>query len=117
MNNIPICRLLDARRHGIAVSMTEDYNPTDNAVAERVNGIVKQEAVHRRRAFSDMAEARHAIGRYISFYNSRRPHMSIGDKTPDVVHLQEGEQKNMWKRRKNDNDGNRNGEKGYLCRV
>ena len=43
--------------------------------------------------------------------------MSIGDKTPDVVHLQEGEQKNMWKRRKNDNDGNRNGEKGYLCRV
>ena len=107
----------ELRRHGIAVSMTEDYNPTDNAVAERVNGIVKQEAVNRRRAFSDMAEARDAIGRYISFYNSRRPHMSIGDKTPDVVHLQEGEQKNMWKRRKNDNDGNRNGEKGYLCRV
>ena len=37
------------QRHGIAISMTEDYNPTDNAVAERVNGIIiKQEAVRRR---------------------------------------------------------------------
>lgn len=85
--------------------MTEDYNPTDNAVAERVNGIVKQEAVNRRRAFRDIEEAGDAIGRYIRFYNSRRPHMSIGDKTPDAVHLQAGEQKNMWKRRKSGKDG------------
>ena len=90
----------ELRRHGIAVSMTEDYSPTDNAVAERVNGIVKQEAVNRRRAFGDIAEARGAIGRYISFYNSRRPHMSIGDKTPDVVHVQEGEQKTYGKEEK-----------------
>ena len=43
--------------------------------------------------------------------------MSIGDKTPDEVHVQEGEQKNMWKRRKNDKDENISGGKGYLCRV
>ena len=105
----------ELRRHGIAVSMTEDYNPTDNAVAERVNGIIKQEAVNRRRTFRDIREAGDAIGNYVRFYNSRRPHMSIGDRTPDVVHTLCGEQKNMWKRRKKDNGGKRNGEKDYLC--
>lgn len=63
-------------RHGISVSMTEDYNPTDNAVAERVNG------------------------RYIDFYNTRRPHMSIGNNTPETAHAGSGEQKRLWKRKK-----------------
>ena len=88
-------------RHGISVSMTEDYNPTDNAVAERVNGIIKQEAVNRRRAFADIATAGEAIGRYIDFYNTRRPHMSIGNNTPETAHAGSGEQKRLWKRKKN----------------
>ena len=71
----------ELRRHGISVSMTEDYNPTDNAVAERVNGIIKQEAVNRRCAFADIATAGEVIGKYIDFYNTRRPHMSIGNNT------------------------------------
>lgn len=88
-------------RHGISVSMTEDYNPTDNAVAERVNGIIiKQEAVNRRRAFADIATAGEAIGRYIDFYNTRRPHMSIGNNTPETAHAGSGEQKRLWKRKK-----------------
>ena len=37
------------------------------------------------------------IGRFILFYNSRRPHYSIGLQTPDAVHGQTGEQKKMWK--------------------
>lgn len=86
-------------RHGISVSMTEDYNPTDNAVAERVNGIIKQEAVNRRRAFADIATAGEAIGRYIDFYNTRRPHMSIGNNTPETAHAGSGEQKRLWKRK------------------
>ena len=88
-------------RHGISVSMTEDYNPTDNAVAERVNGIIKQEAVNRRRAFADIATAGEVIGRYIDFYNTRRPHMSIGNNTPETAHAGSGEQKRLWKRKKN----------------
>ena len=91
----------ELQRHGIAVSMTEDYNPTDNAVAERVNGIIKQEAVNRRPAFRNMEQAAEVIGRYISFYNSLRPHMSIGYKTPETVHGERGEQKCAWKCGKN----------------
>lgn len=95
----------ELHRHGIAISMTEDYNPTDNAVAERVNGIIKREAVSRRPAFRDMAQAAGVIGRYISFYNSRRPHMSIGYKTPEAVHRETGEQKCMWRRGKTADGG------------
>ena len=90
----------ELRRHGISVSMTEDYNPTDNAVAERVNGIIKQEAVNRRRAFADIATAGEVIDRYIDFYNTRRPHMSIGNNTPETAHAGSGEQKRLWKRKK-----------------
>lgn len=35
------------QRHNITISMTEDYKPTDNAIAERVNGIIKVESVYR----------------------------------------------------------------------
>ena len=61
--------------------MTEDYKPTDNAIAERVEC------------------ARDTIGRYIQFYNNRRPHMSIGYKTPSKVHLEHGIQQKMWKKK------------------
>ena len=84
--------------HGISISMTEDYKPTDNAIAERVNGTIKGESLYRHsRRFKTIAEAREHIGRFIDFYNARRPHMSIGYQTPDSVHQQQGEQKKMWK--------------------
>ncbi len=88
------------RQHDITISMTEDYKPTDNAVAERVNGIIKTESVYRQDRFSHASHAGNVIGRYIHFYNCRRPHMSIGYKIPAVVHLENGEQKKMWKRKK-----------------
>lgn len=89
------------RSHGIAISMTEDYNPTDNAIAERTNGIIKIERVYSQRHFNDIEHARNVIGRYIHFYNYYRPHMSIGYKVPAVAHLEQGEQKRMWKKKKN----------------
>lgn len=88
------------QEHDISISMTEDYKPTDNAVAERVNGIIKSERIYRQRLFNDICHARNVIGRYIRFYNNYRPHMSIGYKTPAQVHLEEGEQKKMWKLKK-----------------
>lgn len=88
------------QKHNITISMTEDSNPTDNAVAERVNGIIKMETVYRRHRFNDIEHARELIGRYIHFYNHRRPHMSIGYKIPSAVHLESGEQKRMWKKKK-----------------
>lgn len=87
------------QKHGIAISMTEDYKPTDNAVAERINGIIKAESSHPRGRFNDIGHARNAIGRYIHFYNYRRPHMSIGYKIPAVAHLEKGIQKKMWQKK------------------
>lgn len=88
------------QEYGVGISMTEDYNPTDNAIAERINGIIKMENVYRRHVFSDMECAKASIGRYIHFYNNRRPHMSIGYKTPAKAHLEVGIQEKKWKKRK-----------------
>lgn len=85
------------KAHGIAISMTEDYKPTDNAIAERANGIIKDECVYRKRQFGTVSEAREVIGRFIRFYNQRRPHMSIGYKTPAEAHMETGEQQRKWK--------------------
>lgn len=85
------------KAHNISISMTEDYKPTDNAVAERVNGIIKTEMVYRKGHFDSVEQARDAIGNYIRFYNDHRPHMSIGYKTPAAVHWECGPQKKMWR--------------------
>jgi putative transposase len=84
------------KAHEITISMCEDYKPTDNAIAESVNGKIKVESVYRTR-FNSFEHARNVISRFIHFYNYRRPHMSIGYKIPAVVHLEQGEQKKMWK--------------------
>ena len=84
------------KSHGITISMTEDYKPTDNAIAERVNGILKTEGIYPRKQLPSLEEAQEFISRFIQFYNSRRPHMSIGYKTPAEAHLEHGEQKKMW---------------------
>lgn len=83
----------------ISISMTEDYKPTDNAIAERVNGIIKEECVYRERQFNTPEHARAVIGRFIDFYNNRRPHMSLSYNTPAVAHMETGEQKRRWKNR------------------
>lgn len=83
--------------HGIRISMTEDYKPTDNGIAERVNGIIKNEKLYRQSPCDSLEKAREEIERFIHFYNERRPHMSIGYQTPSEVHRQSGAQKRMWK--------------------
>ena len=99
------------RKHHIRISMTEDSNPTDNAIAERTNGIIKGESVYPRETFNSMEHARNVIGRYIHFYNNRRPHMSIGYKVPALAHMEAGPQKKMWKnkiyRKKEGANGNK----------
>ena len=86
--------------YDISISMTEDYKPTDNAIAERINGIIKVESIYRQKRLPSYEYARNFIPRYLHFYNYRRPHMSIGYKIPAVVHLEQGEQKKMWKKKK-----------------
>lgn len=70
------------QERGISISMTEDSKPTDNAIAERVNGIIKQEWIYRMKRFRDLKDASEQIGKIIEFYNNDRPHMSNGMLTP-----------------------------------
>lgn len=70
------------RSVGASISMTEDYKPTDNAVAERVNGIIKQEWLYRMRRPKSFEEAMSTISEIIAFYNTRRPHRSNSMLTP-----------------------------------
>jgi len=96
----------ELQKYGIRISMTEDCKPTDNAVAERVNGTIKGESAYRQdRRFGTYGEALEQIERFILFYNGRRPHYSIGLQTPNAAHEQTGGQRKMWKTknyRKND---------------
>lgn len=88
------------QEHGIAVSMTEDYNPTDNAIAERFNGILKTERIYPQKQLPTKEQAHDIISRFIHFYNNKRPHMSLGYKTPAQVHMEQGMQRKMWKEKK-----------------
>ena len=84
--------------HHIRVSMTESYNPTDNAVAERMNGILKTEWIYGMSLFKDEEHAREQIAETIAFYNNERPHMSIGMKKPMDVYYGEVPGETLWKK-------------------
>lgn len=85
--------------HKIAISMTEDYKPTDNAVAERVNGILKQEWLYKMDRFESLEQAKDKMSQMIDFYNTKRPHMSNNMLTPDQAHQGTGELKKRWKKK------------------
>lgn len=72
------------RRHGIRCSMTDGYDCYQNALAERVNGILKGEFLLQRPV--DLAQARIMVQQSVDIYNAERPHLSLQYKTPDEVH-------------------------------
>jgi transposase InsO family protein len=72
-------------QHNIRPSMTEQYDPYENALAERMNGILKTEYLLEG-GFSTSQLARLAIEESIETYNQIRPHMSLNMKTPNQVH-------------------------------
>ena len=78
------CNAYVARLNEIhaSICMTEDYKPTDNAIAERVNGIIKQEWLYRMKRPANRQEAEEFISGIVEFYNNKRPHMSNGMLTP-----------------------------------
>jgi putative transposase len=72
------------QRHGIQCSMTDGYDCYQNALAERVNGILKGEFLLARPA--DLDQARRMVAQSIQIYNMERPHLSLKMQTPDAVH-------------------------------
>ncbi len=87
------------REINATISMTEDYKPTDNAIAERFNGILKVERVYPQKQLPTFEYAQNFIPRFIHFYNYHRPHMSIGYKVPAQAHMEQGMQQKMWKKK------------------
>ncbi|WP_114941824.1 IS3 family transposase [Mucilaginibacter endophyticus] len=82
--------------NNISISMTESSDPRDNAIAERVNGIIKNEylssySVH------DIEEGKQVLDFVIHLYNEERPHMSLGNLTPNSIHEEKAQPEQLWK--------------------
>ena len=72
--------------NAIAISMDGKGSWRDNVFVERLWRSVKYEEVYLR-AYDSVAEARASIGRYLDFYNRKRPHSSLGARTPDLAYF------------------------------
>jgi putative transposase len=70
---------------GLKISMTERNHCAENALAERLNGILKQE-FWLDAQFGTKPEARRAVSHGVNLYNNRRPHWGLDLKTPAMVH-------------------------------
>ena len=71
--------------YNIDISMTTKYDPYENAVAERENGILKNEFILDKELYSKV-EAKRIINQTISIYNYERPHLSCDYLTPAQAH-------------------------------
>jgi transposase InsO family protein len=84
--------------------MTDQGDPGENAVAERINGILKEE--FNCRAFISFDLAKAAITKSILAYNQLRPHASCDYLTPAQAHLRVGLLKKRWRKYKRKNPVN-----------
>ncbi|WP_346205901.1 IS3 family transposase [Aeromonas salmonicida] len=71
-------------RYGVRCSMTDGYDCYQNALAERVNGILKGELLLQ--SPQDLAQAREMVREAVDIYNVERPHHALKYRTPDAVH-------------------------------
>ena len=84
--------------HKISISMTQTGSPYDNAVAERVNGILKQE-FGLDEPFESIYHAKQQVDQSIMLYNTYRPHLSNNFLTPEQMHRQKKLKPRSWKRK------------------
>ena len=82
--------------NNIEISMTENGDPLENAIAERVNGIIKEEYLNDY-AVDNIKEARSILKTVVNLYNQERPHMSIGNLTPNQVYQNNIKIEKLWK--------------------
>ncbi len=87
------------QENNIQISMTQTGSPYENAMAERVNGILKTE-LGLDRTFEGYHTAINAVCQAIDSYNRLRPHLSCGYLTPEQAHRQTGSLKKAWKTKK-----------------
>ena len=85
--------------NNIRISMTENGDPSENALAERVNGILKSEWINHEQ-YDNFEQANNRISQIINTYNTVRPHLSCDMLTPEQAQLKVGKLKKRWKKRK-----------------
>ena len=86
------------KENNIKISMTESGDPLENALAERINGIIKGEYLDAYEV-SNIEQAKALLENVVELYNTDRPHMSISNLTPEEVHqsLQSLKTERKWK--------------------
>lgn len=89
-------KLLEERQ--IKISMSENGDPLENPVAERINGIIKNEYL-KHYSMQNQNEALDLLHKTIRKYNYRRPHQSIEMLTPDLVHTKQLLVNKTWSRK------------------
>lgn len=83
----------------VKCSMTEQYDPYQNAVAERVNGIIKQEFLDGIMV-KDIHLMKKIVAESIKIYNQERPHLSCHMLTPEQMHQQQNLKAKTYKKKK-----------------
>ena len=71
--------------YDVQISMTENGDPLENAIAERINGIIKEEYLNTYE-IENIKQAKQLLKDVVNLYNNERPHMSIGNLTPNQIH-------------------------------
>jgi putative transposase len=86
------------KKEGIKISMTENGDPLENAIAERINGIIKGEYLFDY-LIKTLLNAKEVLKSVVKLYNEDRPHSSIGNAVPSKVHSNDTdiEIKRLWK--------------------
>ena len=83
-------------KNNIQISMTENGDPKENAIAERINGIIKEEYLRRYKPKS-FTQAQFLLHRTVALYNTERPHLSLNLLTPDFTHYNKTKTYRKWK--------------------
>lgn len=85
--------------HSIRISMTQTGDPKDNASAERINSTIKNELLYGIR-FTCIDQVREVMEKKITFYNERRPHMSLDMMKPVECRQTTGPMVTKWDRKR-----------------
>lgn len=81
---------------GMRISMTETSDPRDNAIAERVNGILKNELLAHHRVHN-ITQAKFLLDEAVRIYNQERPHMSCNMLEPEQAHTLDHKLPHRWR--------------------
>ena len=89
-----------AEENNLIMSMTEKYDPYQNAIAERINRTLKYE-YGLKKIIKNTKLALKIVKRAVDIYNNLRPHFSLDLKTPQYVHLNQNTDYKSYRKNKN----------------